>query len=100
MAQLTETYPRYAMLPAGVSQGSALNTQLNSPTSAAMRVVDNLEMTQALVILGQLTSWVDALVVHDALAMTSQLALLVREAAAYTSVANGHLEWRDWCGEE
>lgn len=95
----------YATLGAATaSSGSSLGDkgpQRSANPAAHRGSRDELQIIQALVITIELTSWADAPVVHEALSLASQLAMLVREAGISKSdeIAVG-TEWSEWIERE
>lgn len=103
-AHLTSSSPSYAGFTPFCSHESALSTA-GSTSSAHPPAKANdqaeLHTIQTLIILMAMSSWADAPIVRDSLSISSQLAMLLREAGISTSdeIAEGS-EWSDWITRE
>ncbi|KAF4466103.1 urea carboxylase [Fusarium albosuccineum] len=94
---LVRSFPRYAELPNNSSGDHNAQSDLTpQPVAPAF----DLELLQALVVLLMTMSWLDGPFAEDALAMSSQLAALTREALRYPPVESARQSWKDWSLEE
>ncbi|KAH6980641.1 fungal-specific transcription factor domain-containing protein [Ilyonectria sp. MPI-CAGE-AT-0026] len=99
---LTTNYPRYAELPTANPRGLHTDSHIISPHSSVLSSNKDLEILQALVVLAQLTSWVDSPLLQDSLLLTSQLVGLVRDSRGETNWGSKDLEldWHKWHRQE
>ncbi|KAF7550130.1 hypothetical protein G7Z17_g5922 [Cylindrodendrum hubeiense] len=94
-SHLLRCFPHYAGLPPGASGGSNAST----PQSVALATVD-IELVQALMVLILAMSWLDGPLAEDALAMSSQLSELAREALKIPHITHVNDTWKEWAHEE
>nr|UWK20229.1 ZnCys2His2 transcriptional factor [Trichoderma stromaticum] len=95
--QLLRTFPRYAGLPTGSPDATAQSSA--TPQSATSSPVD-IELLQSLLVLVLTMSWLDGPLAQDALAMSSQLTELTREALKYPVPEIAAENWSSWACEE
>nr|UWK20133.1 ZnCys2His2 transcription factor [Trichoderma polysporum] len=94
---LLRTFPRYAGLRPG-SPDATRGQSWETPQSTTSGLVD-IELLQSLLVLVLTMSWLDG--PHkDALAMSSQLTELTREALKYPVPEIAAEDWRSWAREE
>ncbi|CAG8372953.1 unnamed protein product [Penicillium salamii] len=94
---LMRSFPPYAKFPTDCENGGS-DPSYKSPQTLHS-VAKDLDMIQALLVLVLTTSWLDGPLVNDALAMSSKLAVLVRDSLL--DAPKGETEsWEDWCLEE
>ncbi|KAL7907377.1 hypothetical protein GGI35DRAFT_456193 [Trichoderma velutinum] len=94
---LLRTFPRYAGLPAG-SPDATTQTWATPPPATSDSV--DIELLQSLLVLVLTMAWLDGPLAQDALAMSSQLTELTREALIYPVPEIGTDNWRVWSQEE
>ncbi|KAJ4322071.1 hypothetical protein N0V84_005009 [Fusarium piperis] len=99
-SRLVRTFPRYAELPSSSSGEHNASTRSRAMSQPVPTPVFDLELVQALVTLLMAMSWLDGPLADDALAMSSQLAAVTREALSHPLMEDGHETWRDWSLEE
>ncbi|EHK41160.1 hypothetical protein TRIATDRAFT_32513 [Trichoderma atroviride IMI 206040] len=95
---LLRTFPRYAGLPPG-SPDATRAQSWETPQPATSGLVD-IELLQSLLVLVLTMSWLDGPLAQDALAMSSQLTELTREALKYPVTEIAAEDWRSWAREE
>lgn len=95
---LLRTFPRYAGLPPG-SPDATRAQSWETPQPATSGPID-IELLQSLLVLVLTMSWIDGPLAHDALAMSSQLTELTREALKYPVPEIEAGDWRAWAREE
>ncbi|PNP42453.1 hypothetical protein TGAMA5MH_05194 [Trichoderma gamsii] len=95
---LLRTFPRYAGLPPG-SPDATRAQSWETPQPATSGPVD-IELLQSLLVLVLTMSWLDGPLAQDALAMSSQLTELTREALKYPVPEIAADDWRSWACEE
>ncbi|KAL7952070.1 hypothetical protein V8C42DRAFT_306069 [Trichoderma barbatum] len=95
--QLLRTFPRYAGLPTGSPDATAQSSV--TPQLPISSPVD-IELLQSLLVLVLTMSWLDEPLAQDALAMSSQLTELTREALKYPIPETAAGNWRAWAYEE
>ncbi|KAI5456683.1 hypothetical protein BGZ63DRAFT_395995 [Mariannaea sp. PMI_226] len=96
---LLQTFPQYAGLPARSTSSSTQSTVTPQPVTASNRPFD-IELLQSLLVLVLTMSWLDGPLAEDALAMSSQLTELTREALKYPTPDIEAGDWRAWAREE
>ncbi|PTB49870.1 hypothetical protein M431DRAFT_152935 [Trichoderma harzianum CBS 226.95] len=94
---LLRTFPRYAGLPTGSPDATAQTWA--TPPSATSGSVD-IELLQSLLVLVLTMAWLDGPLAQDALAMSSQLTELTREALKYPVPEIEADNWSAWAHEE
>ncbi|UKZ50414.1 hypothetical protein TrVGV298_004676 [Trichoderma virens] len=94
---LLRTFPRYAGLP--TSSPDASTQSWVTPQPATPGSVD-IELLQSLLVLVLTMAWLDGPLAQDALAMSSQLTELTREAFKYPVPEIEAGNWRAWAREE
>lgn len=99
-SRLVRSFPRYAELPGSSSGEHKASTRSRVISQPAPAPAFDLELVQALVTLLMAMSWLDGPLAEDALAMSSQLAAVTREALKHPPIEDGHETWRDWAQEE
>ncbi|KAM0454547.1 hypothetical protein ACHAO4_004352 [Trichoderma viride] len=95
---LLRTFPRYAGLPPGSPDATRAHSW-ETPQPATSGLVDT-ELLQSLLVLVLTMSWLDGPLAQDALAMSSQLTELTREALKYPVPEIVAEDWRSWAREE
>jgi hypothetical protein len=95
---LLRTFPRYAGLPPG-SPDAARAQSWETPQAATSGLVD-IELLQSLLVLVLTMSWLDGPLAQDALAMSSQLTELTREALKHPVPEIAADDWSSWACEE
>ncbi|KAL6827981.1 hypothetical protein V8C40DRAFT_243263 [Trichoderma camerunense] len=94
---LLRTFPRYAGLPTGSPDATAQTWATPPPASSGP--VD-IELLQSLLVLVLTMAWLDGPLAQDALAMSSQLTELTREALKYPVPEFEANNWSAWAHEE
>ncbi|PLB51174.1 hypothetical protein P170DRAFT_493398 [Aspergillus steynii IBT 23096] len=96
---LMHSLPPYAELSVGSSKSSETSSRSAPSPQNRLDCTVELELIQALLVLILTTSWLDGPLLSESLAMSSQLAVLVRESLA--SNPSGDIEcWTSWCLDE
>lgn len=104
MHHLMGHHSRHENLSGGLPRetSAVLNLAAANPVSSAKR--KSLEIIQSLVVLTQLTSWVDSALVRDAIVTASQLSVLVREELNKSQPLEIDMKlataWHDWWQDE
>lgn len=93
--RLLKSFPRYAAVPG--SNPSTIEEEGSEPGQSV-----DVELLQSLLILVMSMSWLDGPLVNDALALSSQLSELTREALKHLiqQVHSTPVDWKEWATEE
>lgn len=99
--RLLQTFPAYAELPTtGAPRGSNAPSLPGMTPQPTPSIPVDIELVQALLVFVLTMAWLDGPLNEDALAMSSQLSELVREALKAPSVDHINEPWKDWAREE
>ncbi|KAL7930740.1 hypothetical protein V8C35DRAFT_324191 [Trichoderma chlorosporum] len=94
---LLRSFPRYAGLPNGSPNATA--PSVATPPLTTSNPID-IELLQSLLVLVLTMAWLDGPLAQDALAMSSQLTELTREAVKSPTPETPADNWRAWALEE
>lgn len=91
---LLKSFPRYAEVPRKTSKATAQSVPPRQETSI------DIELLQCILILVMSMTWLDEPLIRDALALSSQLTELTREALKNPTLHVTMNVWEDWAHEE